>query len=373
MPSDAITLLTSRLTSLRSDHLNRLLGAATSAARLFEPFRRASFDSSLETYAESAIRELADYGTKIRGTVLDLTNQLLLPLTEDTKQLLLVEAATFFDETLYAKRYQLQVDGMLRNLGNFGYSAELGNIRTDIQHALHNVGAVNTIRRSLASLADELELVRLRSAIDASNSLSQIGKTPMQFAELRNDTIDLICKDGTTHAGLKASVQKTKIFLEAGTLLVQTGDLIVRRMSNGGEETFRVIDPGYREPFLKMKASYQMEVEKLGLPEARSAVQNVTYNISGPNARVNQGSVDNSTNIMQVENRAIAHLAELRGEIENAQLAVAEKSAALEVIDEVDEAFKSGKPKKSIVSALLSSLPHVANVSTIVAAINSLL
>lgn len=191
----------------------------------------------------------------------------------------------------------------------------------------------------------------------------------MPFADLMSDTIDLLKSDGTKKTGLKASVQKSKVFMDANGVLVEPQDLIIRRMSNGAEETYRVIDPGFHENFHGIKAHYQMEVHKLGLPEAKSAVQSITYNITGSNARVNQNSIDNSTNIVQVDARAIQYVEALRKEIDGSSLSASEKAEAKEVIDEVDSAFRSGNPKKPVVTALLKALPHVANVASIVSAL----
>lgn len=188
-----------------------------------------------------------------------------------------------------------------------------------------------------------------------------------------NDTVDVLKTDGTRIIGLKASVQRSKVFMDAGSLLIQSNDLIVRRMSNGAEETYRVIDPGFHEAFHGIKAHYQMEVQKLGLPEAKSAVQSITYNITGNNARINQHSVDNSTNVVQIDARAIQHIKTLRKELDQAKISKSDKANALEIIDEVEDAFRSGRPKKPVVSALLNSLPHVANVASIVATLLSLL
>ena len=44
--------------------------------------------------------------------------------------------------------------------------------------------------------------------------------------------------------------------------------MIQRKMSNGGEETYEVIDPGFHEGIGGIKAHYQMTHRKLGLPEA---------------------------------------------------------------------------------------------------------
>ncbi len=195
----------------------------------------------------------------------------------------------------------------------------------------------------------------------------------MPFSDLMNDTIDLLKKDGTRVVDLKASVQRTKIYMDAGKVLIESGDLIQRRMSNGAEETYRVVDPGFYEAFHGIPANYQMEVQKLGVPEAKQAVQSITYNITGNNARINQNSVDNSTNVVHIDARAAQYIATLRSEIDKLQLLEEEKAAAHELVSTVEEELKSGKPKKSVVSALLKSLPHVASITSIIASILGLL
>lgn len=195
----------------------------------------------------------------------------------------------------------------------------------------------------------------------------------MPFAGLMNDTVALLKKDGTRFTGLKASVQRNKIFMDAGKLLIEPEDLLLRTMSNGAEETYRVIDPGFYEAFHGIPSNYQMEVQKLGVPEAKQAVQTINFNITGHNARINQNSVDNSTNVVQVDSAALQNLEALRAEINRLQISEKDRFSAIEVVDSVEEQFKSGNPKKSVVSALLNSLPHVANITSIVAAIVSLL
>lgn len=88
---------------------------------------------------------------------------------------------------------------------------------------------------------------------------------------------------------------------------------------------------------------------------------------------INQNSVDNSTNVVQVDSAALQKLEALRTEINRLQMSEEDRLSAIEVFDTVEEQFKSGNPKKSVVSALLNSLPHVANITSIVTAIVSLL
>lgn len=194
----------------------------------------------------------------------------------------------------------------------------------------------------------------------------------MSFDDLMNDTIDLLKANGIKKIGLKASVQRTQIFMNASGILVEPEDLILRRMSNGAQETYRVIDPGFQEEFHGIEAHYQMQVHKLGLPEAKSAIQTITYNISGHNTRINQHSVDNSINTVQIDARAVQYIDDLRKEIDRALLPAHEKTEALEIVDEIEAAFKSGQAKKSVVNAMLKALPHVANIASIASALGGL-
>jgi hypothetical protein len=194
----------------------------------------------------------------------------------------------------------------------------------------------------------------------------------MPFSEFMNDTVSLVKKDGTKINGLKASVQRNKIFMNAGKLLIEPEDLIQRIMSNGGEEMYRVIDPGFYEAFHGIPANYQMTVHKLGIPEAKQAIHSVTYNITGNNARINQSSIDNSTNIIQIDTATQKYFDELREEIAN-NISIEDRPNALDIVDTIEEQLKSASPKKAVVSALLNSLPAVGNIATIVSTIVSLL
>lgn len=113
---------------------------------------------------------------------------------------------------------------------------------------------------------------------------------------LNKDIVVLLKKDGTNIANIKASVQRNKIYMDASDLRIEPEDLILRTTSNGLEETYLVINPNFYENFHAIPAHYELEVKKLGIPEANKAIQNITYNITGNNNRLNQNSLDNSNN-----------------------------------------------------------------------------
>lgn len=135
------------------------------------------------------------------------------------------------------------------------------------------------------------------------------------FSGLMNDTVSVLKQNGQCIDKVQASVQINKIFIDRSDFVISSGDLIQRKMSNGAEETYEVIDPGFQEEFHSIPAHYQMVVRKLGVPEANKAVQNITYNVTGPNARINQNSVDNSTNVSFINSQVSERLEAIRSEI----------------------------------------------------------
>ena len=186
----------------------------------------------------------------------------------------------------------------------------------------------------------------------------------MTFSDMLNDNVTLLKKNGDRVEGIKASVQAKKIFINRSDILIETGDLIQRNMTNGGEETYEVIDPGFHESFHGIEAHYQMTHRKLGLPEAKAAVQSITYHISGPNARVNNHSTDNSVNTVNVNPDVAEHISMLRQEVKRL-LPDHEQKPALEVVDAIEGQFESSAPSKVVVKTLLGALPSAGSIASI--------
>lgn len=187
----------------------------------------------------------------------------------------------------------------------------------------------------------------------------------MTLNNLMTDTVKVLKQNGEIILDIKSSVQKSKIFIQRSDILIETGDLIQRSMTNGAEETYKVIDPGFHEKFHSIPAGYQVDVIKLGLPEARAAVQHVTYNISGTNNRFNQDSIDNSVNIVNSNSEIQEHIVALRDEIDRLSLPKEEQLASYEIIDAVEAQFEAGKPSKAVVQMLLNGLPNAGSIATI--------
>ncbi|MBP9871587.1 MAG: hypothetical protein KBC53_08860 [Nitrosomonas sp.] len=185
----------------------------------------------------------------------------------------------------------------------------------------------------------------------------------MSFAALFTDTISILKQNGERIDGIKSAVQSSEICFEGSHIRVEPLDLIQRKMSNGSEETFEVIDPGFHEAFHSIPAGYNMKVRKLGISQAKAAIQSVTYNFHGHNARVNQNSIDGSINI--VSNAINDHLEVLRDEIKGMSLSDESRKSAEEIIDTVSEQIAGNTVKKGVVKTLLNALPQTANIASV--------
>jgi len=185
------------------------------------------------------------------------------------------------------------------------------------------------------------------------------------FKDIMTDIVSVLKQDGSCIDKVSASVQKNKIFIDRSDIIIESGDLIQRKMSNGAEETYKVIDPGFHEKFHGIPAHYQMDIRKLGIPEAKEAVKSITYNITGPNARINQNSIDRSVNVATINPQVSDHLEAIRSEIERQLSNEKEKSDAHEVINAIEDQFGTGNPSKAVISTLLNGLPAVGSIASL--------
>ena len=182
--------------------------------------------------------------------------------------------------------------------------------------------------------------------------------------DLHRDTVSILKLNGEKHEGIKARVKRKKTFIKGSDLLIETGDLIQRNMSNGATETYEVIEPGFHEGGNLIPAGYQIVHKNLGLPEAEKAIKNITYNLNGHGSRVNNNSVDNSTNTFNINSDVLEHIEMLRSEISRI-VDVDQQQDAFEIVDAIEQQFKSEKPRKVIVKTLVSALPHAGTIASI--------
>lgn len=94
-------------------------------------------------------------------------------------------------------------------------------------------------------------------------------------------------------------------------------------------------------------------------------VKKTNYNVSGPNARVNIDSTDNSTNVVNVMPAVAESITKLRQEIEKSISSFEQQKDALELVDAIEQQFNSQAPSKTVLSKLVAALPNAGNITSI--------
>ena len=116
------------------------------------------------------------------------------------------------------------------------------------------------------------------------------------FENFPQSDIDIVAPDGTVRYRTRGRVHPKSITIPDTSLVIQVGDEIRRLIPSGVEEVFEVLDPQFHQQFHMIPARYEVQVRRKGsFPRGQGGYYSV--NISGPNARVNIGSQDHSTNI----------------------------------------------------------------------------
>lgn len=177
-----------------------------------------------------------------------------------------------------------------------------------------------------------------------------------------NDNLKIIKNDNKIIESIKGSVLGNKIFIMRSDILIEKGDIVERIMSNGGIETFEVLNPNFYEKQRGVSSHYQIEVvnikNKKELKNDNNNFNNV-YNINVEKAGIlSTGS--HSINTYN-ENNINNDIDNLINEIKKLKLAD-EKQIVLEL-----ENLKSNKENaKFVLSNLLTRFSEVATISSFI-------
>ncbi|MGH0003507.1 hypothetical protein ACQU0X_25815 [Pseudovibrio ascidiaceicola] len=175
--------------------------------------------------------------------------------------------------------------------------------------------------------------------------------------DFSQDKVTLVKADGmVAKEQVPALVTGDMIFTADKKLPVEVGDYLLRDLPNGLVEKYEVRNPKYYDVGHSMDAHFQIDVARVGSPQAQAVVvKGITNNFTGPNSRVNINSTDNSINVstdfsseqlrdfIEQVRPVLSHLPEDSQEIVAAQLIAIE-----------EEADKPTPAKMRVLSALQS-------------------
>jgi hypothetical protein len=145
--------------------------------------------------------------------------------------------------------------------------------------------------------------------------------------------IDIVAPDGTVRCSTRGVVADNSILIEDASITVEPGDEIRRKVPNGREEVFTVHDPRFYPAWQGFADHYQIKVSRKGAyPKGTGGYYSI--NVSGNNARVNIGSVDQSKNIVSEQ----AVFGNLRSAIQGALTNNDERRELLACVDAMETA-----------------------------------
>lgn len=116
------------------------------------------------------------------------------------------------------------------------------------------------------------------------------------FSDFPHSKFEVVASDGSVRATGDGIFTGKQVVVFDPTLQVLVGDEIRRGLPSGIEEAFEVRDPKYQDAFHGIPAHFQIDVRRKGTFEAGKG-GNYSIHVSGPNARVNLHSTDNSMNV----------------------------------------------------------------------------
>ena len=191
------------------------------------------------------------------------------------------------------------------------------------------------------------------------------------FSGMLNDRVTLVKKDGTVaRENISAMVQPKTIFMKDATLPIAPGDRLLRTIPSGLVEEYVVIDPGFHSRMGGIDAHFQTKVKRSDAPV--SDIKTIVNNIQGENAKVNIGSIDNSSNFaFSYRNEEIFN--SLRSAIDDSRIVEADKIVINEAIDGMQNSSSKDEFRNKYVEFMSIAANHVAVFGPLMGALAHLL
>lgn len=115
------------------------------------------------------------------------------------------------------------------------------------------------------------------------------------FSGIPKSDFVVISQEGDVRGSGKGIFAGNMIAVFDETLLVFAGDEIRRRLPNGADEVFEVVEPTFYHKMGSIPSHFQIDIRRKGsFPHGRGGHMNIT--VTGDNSRVNVASTDNSRN-----------------------------------------------------------------------------
>lgn len=190
----------------------------------------------------------------------------------------------------------------------------------------------------------------------------------MPFRDFPRSPLDIISPDGAVRAsteGIFASSTQVVIFDTA--VHIEPRDELRRTLPNGYEETFEVRDAVFQQGMGGIPSFYDVKIARKGsFPQGTGGHY---INVTGPNARVNLNSTDNSTNMMI----AGSLFGDLRSAIEVGVSDPSERDALTEALGRLEQATAKDDKLDAYQRLIAAGANHMTILAPFLGALSELL
>ncbi len=117
------------------------------------------------------------------------------------------------------------------------------------------------------------------------------------FGSFPQEDFEVVSAEGESRGKVKGIFSSKSIAVPNANAVILAGDEMRRRIQNGTEEVYEVIDPVFYAAHHTIPAHFQVKIRRKGVFEPGRG-GNYTIHVAGPNSRVNINSSDSSTNVV---------------------------------------------------------------------------
>jgi len=173
MTLDILGLLERSLFRAREEHVSALCGVLSEAVSVIHPQRRSTVSECLKLFNDKTFRALQDYMAQLRSTTLSVIEDTHVCFTSNDKTAVMNIVEKYLEPSLYVARFTSFEGAVARHISRFGSPIQLNDFRPDLSKALYDAGTSNAIRRFLAALGDDLEMVALKQKNASALAISK--------------------------------------------------------------------------------------------------------------------------------------------------------------------------------------------------------
>ena len=186
------------------------------------------------------------------------------------------------------------------------------------------------------------------------------------------DTIAVVREDGTKQEGIRALVDKGRIFVSDATLPLSTSDRIERVLPSGQAEIFRITYVHLWKGMGSIESYYEIDCEREDAKQAHPRTGTVNVQITdSPQAHINVNSTDQSASVINERTEDV--FAQLRNLIAESMADSSDMSLLLEKVEAMERSRNDGEFTAAYKDFITVAAAHMTVLAPVLPALTAML